>query len=81
MEASGIHFASQRKKRRSIPFTIFKGICDWGAEKNGWDAANIGEMSRDTVKDYVQAFACNNAYDAMRYILLQLNMEISGEET
>ncbi len=80
MEASGIHFASQRTKRRSIPFTIFKGICDWGAEKNGWDAANIGEMSRDTVKDYVQAFACNNAYDAMRYILLQLNMEISGEE-
>ncbi len=80
MEASGIHFACQRtKKRRSIPFTIFKGICDWGAEKNGWDTANIGGLDRDTVKDYVQAFACNNAYDAMRYILLQLNMEISGD--
>lgn len=77
MEASGIHFACQRTKRRSVPFTIFKGICDWGAEKNGWDAANIGELDRDTVKDYVQAFACNNAYDAMRYILLQLNMEIN----
>lgn len=77
MEASGIHFACQRTKRRSVPFTIFKGICDWGAEKNGWDTANIGELDRDVVKDYVQAFACNNAYDSMRYILLQLNMEIS----
>lgn len=79
MEASGIHFACQRTKRRSVPFTIFKGICDWGAEKNGWDAANLGELDRDTVKDCVQAFACNNAYDAMRYILLQLNMETGGE--
>jgi len=76
MEASGIHFACQRTKNRSVPFTIFKGICDWGAEKNGWDTANIGELARDAVKDYVQAFACNNAYNAMRYILLQLNMEI-----
>lgn len=76
MEASGIHFACQRTKNRSVPFTIFKGICDWGAEKNGWDTANIGELDRDTVKDYVQAFACNNAYNAMRHILLQLNMEI-----
>lgn len=81
MEASGIHFACQRAKRRSVPFTIFKGICDWGAEKNGWDTANIGDLDKDTVKDYVQAFACNNAYDSMRYILLQLNMEISEEET
>ncbi len=79
MEASGIHFACQRVQRRSVPFTIFKGICDWGAEKNGWAAANIGELDSDTVKDYVQAFACNNAYDAMRYILLQLNMDIGGE--
>ncbi len=80
MEASGIHFACQRTKRKSVPFTIFKGICDWGAEKNGWDTANIGELDKDTVKDLVQAFACNNAYNAMRYILLQLNMEISGEK-
>ena len=79
MEASGIHFACQRTKRRSVPFTIFKGICDWGAEKNVWDTANIGELDRDAVKDYVQAFACNNAYDAMRYVLLQLNMELSEE--
>ena len=57
----------------------FKSICDWGTEKNEWDAANIGELDRDAVKDYVQAFASNNAYEAMRYILLQLNMEISGE--
>lgn len=81
MEASGIHFACQRTKRRSIPFTIFKGICDWGAEKNGWDTLNPEEMDRDTIKDCVQAFACNNAYDAMRYILLQLNMEIDEEAT
>ena len=79
MEASGIHFACQRTKRRSVPFTIFKGICDWGAEKNGWDAANLGELDKDTAKDYVQAFACSNAYDAMRYILLQLNMETDAE--
>ena len=76
MEASGIHFACQRAKGRSVPFTIFKGICDWGAEKNGWDAANLGGLDKDTVKDYVQAFACSNAYDAMRYSLMQLNMEI-----
>lgn len=76
MEASGIHFACQRTKNRSVPFTIFKGICDWGAEKNGWDTANIGDLDKDAVKDYVQAFACNNAYDTMRHILLQLNMEI-----
>ena len=81
MEASGIHFACQRLKRKPVPFTLFKGICDWGAEKNGWDTANLGELDRDTVKDCVQAFACNNAYDAMRYILLQLNMEISIETT
>ena len=79
MEASGIHFACQRTKNRSVPFTIFKGICDWGAEKNGWDTANIGELDRDVVKDYVQAFACNNAYDAMRHILLQLSMEIGRD--
>ncbi len=81
MEASGIHFACQRTKRRFVPFTIFKGICDWGAEKNGWDATNLGGLDRDTVKDCVQAFACNNAYDAMRYVLLQLNMETGGEAT
>lgn len=79
MEASGIYFACQRTKRRSVPFTIFKGICDWGAEKNGWDAANLGELDKDTVKDWVQAFACSHAYDAMRYILLQLNMEADAE--
>ena len=74
MEASGIHFACQRTKRRSIPFTIFKGICDGGAEKNSWDALQFGEIDKDTIKDYIQAFACSNAFDAMRYILLQLNM-------
>lgn len=74
MEASGIHFACQRTKKRSIPFTIFKGICDWGAEKNSWDALQFGELDKDTIKDYIQAFACSNAFDAMRYILLQLNM-------
>ena len=79
MEASGIHFACQRTKRRSVPFTIFKGICDWGAEKNGWDSVDLGELDKDMVKDYVQAFACSNAYDAMRYILLQLNMETDTE--
>lgn len=31
------------------------------------------------VQYYVQAFACNNAYDAMHYVLLQLNMELSEE--
>ena len=79
MEASGIYYACQRIKNRSVPFLIFKGICDWGAEKNGWDAANIEGLDREKVKDCIQAFACNNAYDAMRYNLLHLNMEIDKE--
>lgn len=75
MEASGIYYACQRIKNRKIPFFIIKGICDWGAEKNGWKDVIDNGQDGDDIKDYVQAFACDNAYDAMCYIISQLNME------
>lgn len=85
MEASGIYYACQRIKNRKTPFFIIKGICDWGAEKNGWKDvsnrgrdSNDGQDSKDKIKDYVQAFACDHAYNAMCYIISQLNMDNSS---
>lgn len=75
MEAGGIYHACQRIKNRKIPFFIIKGICDWGAEKNGWNDVIDNRQDGNVIKDCVQAFACDNAYDAMCYILSQLNME------
>lgn len=75
MEASGIYYACQRIKNRKNPFFIIKGICDWGAEKNGWNDIIDNAQDGDDIKDYVQAFACDNAYNAMSYIISQLNME------
>lgn len=75
MEAGGIYYACQRIKNRNTPFMIIKGICDWGAEKNGWKDVIDNSQDGDTVKDCVQAFACNNAYNAMCFIISQLNME------
>ncbi len=70
MEASGIYYACQKIKGRHIPFLIIKGICDWGAEKNGWkkvvkDFQKDNNRDVDKIKESVQAYACNNAFDAM----------------
>lgn len=72
MEATGIYYACQVYKDRNIPFIVIKGICDWGAEKNGWEKV-VGSQAREyRIKDCVQAYACNNAYDTMSFILSQL---------
>jgi len=76
MEASGIYYACKKIKNRNIPFLIIKGICDWGAEKNGWQKViNDSNYDSKTIKDCVQAFACNNAYDTFLLILPQLLIE------
>ena len=76
MEASGIYYACQKRKDRHIPFMIIKGICDWGAVKNGWEEVvgnNYPDCDGDTIKDCVQAFSCDNAFNTLHYILKQLN--------
>ena len=83
MEASGIYYACQKHKDRHIPFMIIKGICDWGALKNGWDIVKKrkivdGEIiNSDTVKDCVQAFACDNAFSTLSLVLKLLNYNLS----
>ena len=75
MEASGIYYACQKVKNRSIPFLVIKGICDWGAEKNAWKEVIDSNLDGESIKNAVQAYACDNAYDSMCFILSQLNME------
>lgn len=75
MEASGIYYACKKIKNRNIPFMTIKGICDWGAEKNSWKKVANGKYDSDTIKDCVQAYACDHAFDAMHYIITQLNMD------
>lgn len=72
MEATGIYYACQVYKGRNIPFIVIKGICDWGAEKNGWEKVVGSQTKEYRIKDCVQAYACNNAYDTMSFILSQL---------
>lgn len=74
MEASGIYYACQKIKDRKVPFLVVKGICDWGAVKNGWEEV-IKEpgYDNDEVKDCVQAYACNNAFDTVCKIFEHLN--------
>lgn len=74
MEGSGIYYACQKIKDRHIPFLIVKGICDWGAEKNGWQKViKNNQNDSNRIKDCVQAFACNNAFDTMCDILSNLD--------
>lgn len=75
MESSGIYYACQKNESKKIPFMVIKGICDWGAEKNSWDSL-IGDGNENiNIKDLVQAYACSNAFDAMEYIIEQLNIQ------
>lgn len=76
MEASGIYYACQKRKDRHIPFMIIKGICDWGAVKNGWEEVvgnDNSDYDGDTIKDCIQAFSCDNALNTLYYVLEQLN--------
>lgn len=71
MEGSGIAFACNDKDN-PIPFTIVKGICDWAANKNGWSFVADTKEKQDLIKDCIQAYACNNAFLTVSYILDQL---------
>lgn len=82
MEGVGIYFECRKP---DIPCIVIKGICDWGAEKNGWDkviqivseneqkndASQTGNASADNdlVKDCVQAYAMENATEALFRLL------------
>ena len=84
MEASGVYYACQKHKKRQIPFLVIKGICDWGAVKNGWDEIvgkqtivhTINTINGETIKDCVQAFACDNAFRTFSFVLKQLNFNL-----
>lgn len=74
MEASGIYYACQKIKDRKVPFLVVKGICDWGAVKNGWnEVIRDSKYDNDEVKNCVQAYACNNAFDTVCKIFEYLN--------
>lgn len=75
MEGNGVYFEC---KNENIPCVVIKGICDWGAEKNGWKKVleelsknnpDIKIHSNDTMKDCVQAFAMLNAFTAFKYLI------------
>ena len=71
MEGHGVYYACDPER---IPCVIIKGICDWGAYKNGWSQV-IGKVDKeeeDKIKDCVQAMATKNAFIATRYLLKYL---------
>lgn len=71
MEGSGIFFGCNGKDT-PVPFTIVKGICDWAVNKNGWSFVAKTKDEQDTIKDCIQAYACDNAFRTVVYILDQL---------
>lgn len=73
MEGSGLYFACNSGKR-SIPFTIVKGICDWAICKNGWGFATNENLSQNQIKELVQAYACHNAFKTLCVILEQISL-------
>ena len=66
MEGSGVYFACNGVDH-NIPFIVVKGICDWAVNKNGWGF--VKEYENETIKDCVQALACENAFNAISYII------------
>lgn len=66
MEGTGIYAECRGP---DVPCIVIKGICDWGALKNGWDLVTDGEANNGQVKDCVQAFATQHAFEAL-YCLL-----------
>lgn len=75
MEGSGIYFACNGVDTE-IPFTIIKGICDWGVNKNGWGFVSDDKEKQDEIKDCVQAFACENAFRTLSMIVSQMVFEL-----
>ena len=55
---------------------IIKGICDWGANKNGWDFVSTDKREKSLIKDCVQALCCENAFRTFEFIVSQ----VYGEE-
>lgn len=83
MEASGIYYACQKRNSHKIPFIIIKGICDWGAVKNGWEEITDNDAfgkSNDLIKNCVQAYACDNAFNTLRFVLKQLNYQLNTQD-
>ena len=79
MEGNGVYYECRKE---DIPCVVIKGICDWGALKNGWDYVwkylekttekqeSIDyEKDSDTIKDCIQALATTNAFHALKYLL------------
>lgn len=78
MEGIGIYFECENPK---IPCIVIKGICDWGAEKNSWDAViqldkqehntclAYPPITNDLFKDCVQAYAMDHATEALLRLL------------
>lgn len=69
MEGSGIWFETKKTK---IPMMIIKGICDWGANKNGWDFVTKNKKEKDLIKDCIQAYASENAFKTFSFIIDQV---------
>lgn len=76
MEGNGVYFACEQA---SVPCIVIKGISDWGVQKNAWEFAKKTDLDIDTIKDCVQAYAADNAFFALRYLLKQLPKEVPVE--
>lgn len=82
MEGVGVYSVC---KKPDIPCIVIKGICDWGAEKNSWqEAIDLLKLSdpknsffssckdsdmNKTIKDCVQAYAAEQATEALLRLL------------
>lgn len=78
MEGTGVYFECHKP---GIPCVVIKGICDWAAEKNSWDKIVRIEnksdsllpsgthLNNDSIKDCVQAYAADNAIEALLRLL------------
>lgn len=80
MEGVGVYRICQKEK---IPCIVIKGICDWAAEKNGWEnvlktieaiegeqiCGNGEKITNDLFKDCVQAYAMDHASEALLRLL------------
>lgn len=64
MEGYGL-FKECQGFEQSIPCMIIKSICDWGAYKNIDDE----DISVDNLKDKLQAYAANKAYEVLCILL------------
>ena len=82
MEGSGVYYECEKP---NIPCIVIKGICDWGEEKNSWNAIldekkaadgdntekgnSYSPISNDDIKDCIQAYCAENAYEALFRLL------------